>query len=146
MVELLALSGAKGMARPTVLCGLCPTAAWSWPLGRPGTRLRAVDGQAALPLKPVPGGSSSLEGEWDLQELWTFTPHPPNAHRAWAPCPEAWKGSAPHHLELALPFERKRPFQRSRASRLSGAPLLGLLQTLCDCVLSRATRLQAALS
>lgn len=24
MVELLALSGAKGMARPTVLCGLCP--------------------------------------------------------------------------------------------------------------------------
>lgn len=92
MVELLALSGAKEMARPTVLCGLCPAAAGPGPSDGLAPGSEQVDGQAALPLKPVPGGSSSLEGEWNLQALWTFTPHLPNAHRARAPCPTAWKG------------------------------------------------------
>lgn len=91
MVELLALSGAKGMARPTVLCGLCPLLLGPGPSDGLAPGSEQVDGQAALPLKSVPGGSSSLEGEWNLQEFWTFS-HPPNAHRAWAPCPKAGQG------------------------------------------------------
>lgn len=60
MVELLALSGAKGMARLTVLCGLYPAAAWSWPLRRPGTRLRAGG---------WPGGPSLETCAWGQQQL-----------------------------------------------------------------------------
>lgn len=63
MVELLALSGAKGMARLTMLCGLCPLLLGPGPSDGLAPGSEQVDGQAALPLKSVPGGSSSLEGE-----------------------------------------------------------------------------------